>query len=412
MRTRNWISVLFGLLLAFAGAAPGWSQQTIKIAYTDPLSGPFAQVGDANLKQMQYILDFINAKGGALGKKFELVPFDNKSQPSDALIALKSATDQNMPFIMQCSGSNIAAALIDGVNKHNDRNPDNRIIYLNCGAVAPELTNEQCSFWHFRFDLHAAMKAEVMVRALPKDTTKVYLINQDYLFGQSVQRELRTYLGKLRPDVQIVGDELIPLGKIKDFSPYITKIKASGAQALMTGNWGPDMNLLIKAGIDAGADLRYYTFYAHLAGGPTAIGAAGENRVLSVMPFSENVAAETGNTEAEAFIKGFRDKHKFEFTSAGFRTIFEYLQAAVNKAGAVDATKIAFALEGMSMRDFLGFETTMRKADHQLIGEYFVGTFKKGVKYDAENTGLGWATSATILAKDIDQPNTCKMKRP
>ncbi|WP_422030207.1 branched-chain amino acid ABC transporter substrate-binding protein [Reyranella sp.] len=412
MRVRNGISILLGLVLAVAGMGAASAQQTIKVAYTDPLSGPFAQVGDANLKQMQYIIDFINAKGGALGKKFELVPFDNKSQPSDALIALKSATDQNMPFIMQCSGSNIAAALIDGVNKHNDRNPDNRIIYLNCGAVAPELTNEQCSFWHFRFDLHAAMKAEVMVRALPKDTTKVYLINQDYLFGQSVQRELKTYLAKLRPDVQIVGDELIPLGKIKDFSPYITKIKASGAQALMTGNWGPDMNLLIKAGIDAGADLRYYTFYAHLAGGPTAIGAGGENRVLSVMPFSENVSVETGNKDAEAFTKGFRDKHKFDFTSAGFRTIFEYLQAAVNKAGALDATKIAYALEGMSIRDFLGFETTMRKADHQLIGEYFVGTFKKGVKYDAEGTGLGWATEATILAKDIDQPNSCKMKRP
>ena len=412
MRIRNGISILLGLALAIAFGSAASAQQTIKVAYTDPLSGPFAQVGDANLKQMQYIIDFINAKGGALGKKFELVPFDNKSQPSDALIALKSATDQNMPFIMQCSGSNIAAALIDAVNKHNDRNPDNRIIYLNCGAVAPELTNEQCSFWHFRFDLHAAMKAEVMVRALPKDTTKVYLINQDYLFGQSVQRELRNFLTKLRPDVQIVGDELIPLGKIKDFSPYITKIKASGAQALMTGNWGPDMNLLIKAGIDAGADLRYYTFYAHLAGGPTAIGAGGENRVLSVMPFSENVSVETGNKEAEAFTKGFRDKHKFDFTSAGFRTIFEYLQAAVNKAGAVDATKIAYALEGMSIRDFLGFETTMRKADHQLIGEYFVGTFKKGVKYDAEGTGLGWATEATILAKDIDQPNTCKMKRP
>lgn len=412
MRSRNWISVLLGVLLAIGGATTGWAQQTIKVAYTDPLSGPFAQVGDANLKQMQYIIDFINAKGGALGKKFELVPFDNKSQPSDALIALKSATDQNMPFIMQCSGSNIAAALIDGVNKHNDRNPDNRIIYLNCGAVAPELTNEQCSFWHFRFDLHAAMKAEVMVRALPKDTTKVYLINQDYLFGQSVQREVKNFLTKLRPDVQVVGDELIPLGKIKDFSPYITKIKASGAQALMTGNWGPDMNLLIKAGVDAGADLRYYTFYAHLAGGPTAIGAGGENRVLSVMPFSENVATEIGNAEAEAFIKGFRDKHKFEFTSAGFRTIFEYLQAAVNKAGSVDATKIAYALEGMSIKDFLGFETTMRKADHQLVGEYFVGLFKKGVKYDAENTGLGWATEVTVLAKDIDQPNTCKMKRP
>jgi len=243
---------ILGLL--FSGR-PVLAEDTIKLAYTDPFSGPFASGGDEFLKAFQFIIARKNAAGGALGKKFELVPFDNKSQPSDALIALKSATDQNMPFIMQCSGSNIAAALIDATNKHNERNPDNRIIYLNCGAVAPELTNEQCSFWHFRFDLHAGMKAEVMVRALPKDTTKVYLINQDYLFGQSVQREVKNYLTKLRPDVQVVGDELIPLGKIKDFSPYITKIKAAGAQALITGNWGPDMNLLIKAGVDAGADL-------------------------------------------------------------------------------------------------------------------------------------------------------------
>ncbi len=391
MLRSKWLTPFFGIVLAIACGGHALAQGTIKVAYTDPLSGPFAQVGDANLKQMQYIIDYINAKGGALGKKFELVPFDNKSQPSDALIALKSATDQNMPFIMQCSGSNIAAALIDGVNKHNDRNPDNRIIYLNCGAVATELTNEQCSFWHFRFDLHVGMKAEVMVRSLPKEVKKVYLINQDYLFGQ---------------------DELIPLGKIKDFSPYITKINASGAQALLTGNWGPDMNLLIKAGVDAGADLRYYTFYAHLAGGPTAIGVGGDNRVLAVMSFGENVAPEIGNAEAEAFTKAFREKHKFDFSAAGFRTIFEYLQGAVNKAGSVDPTKIALAMEDLTVKDFLGFETRMRKEDHQIISEYFVGTFKKGVKYDAEGTGLGWATSATILAKDVDQPNTCKMKRP
>jgi len=250
--------VAFAALASLSGAAQ--AQGTIKIAYTDPLSGPFAQVGDQNLKQFQYIIDYINAKGGALGRKFELVAFDNKSQPSDALIALKSATDQNIPIIMQCSGSNIAAALIEGVEKHNARNPESRIVYVNCGAVATELTNEQCSYWHFRFDVHVAMKAEILARALPKDVTKVYLLNQDYLFGQSVQRDVKAYLAKLRPDVQVVGDELIPLGKIKDFSPYITKIKASGAQALLTGNWGPDMTLLIKAGMDAGLDLRYYTF--------------------------------------------------------------------------------------------------------------------------------------------------------
>ncbi len=222
--------------------------------------------------------------------------------------------------------------------------------------MATELTNEKCSFWHFRFDANSAMKAEVMVRALPKDITKIYLLNQDYLFGQSVQRDVKASLAKIRPDVQVVGDELIPLGKVKDFAPYITKIKASGAQALLTGNWGPDMNLLIKAGIDAGVDLRYYTMYAHLAGGPTAIGPAGDGKVFSVMSFGENVAPEIGNKEAETWTAAFREKYPFDFSSAGFRTIFEYLQEATKKAGSVDATKIAFALEGMQHKDFIGFD--------------------------------------------------------
>jgi branched-chain amino acid transport system substrate-binding protein len=301
-RIKQITSTLLAIGLAFwTGTAS--AQATIKVMYTDPLSGPFAQVGDQNLQQFKYIIDYINGRGGAIGRKFELVSFDNKSQPSEALLALKSATDQNIPIIMQCSGSNIAAALIEGVDKHNERNPTNRIVYVNCGAVATELTNEKCSFWHFRMDAHVGMKAETMVRALPKDVTKVYLLNQDYLFGQSVQRDIKTFLGKVRPDVKIVGDELIPLGKVKDFSPYITKVKASGAQALITGNWGPDMTLLIKSGMDSGLDIRYYTMYAHLGGGATAIGPAGNGKVRSVMSFHENIAVETGKTDTEGWTK-------------------------------------------------------------------------------------------------------------
>jgi len=394
------------------GVGDALAQTTIKVAYTDPLSGPFAQVGDQNLQQLKYIIDWVNGRGGALGRKFELVAFDNKSQPSDALLALKSATDQNMPFIMQCSGSNIAAALIEAVDKHNERNPENRIIYVNCGAVATELTNEKCSYWHYRMDAHVGMKAETMVRALPKDVTRVYLLNQDYLFGQSVQRDVKTFLAKLRPDVKVVGDELIPLGKVKDFSPYVSKIKASGAQALLTGNWGPDMTLLIKAGMDAGLDIRYYTMYAHLGGGATAIGPQGNGKVRSVMAFHENIAVETNKTDTEGWTRQFRAQHKFDFYAAGFRTIFEFLQAAINKAGSTDPNKIAAALEGLTITDLLGYQVTMRKDDHQILSEYFVGVFTKGVKYDSEGTGLGWKTEVTVPAKDLDQPNTCKMKRP
>ena len=83
--------------------AQAQAKPTIKLVYTDPLSGPFAQVGDANLKQWQYVISYINATGGALGRKFELIPFDSKTQPAEALLALKAATDMNAPFLVHCS---------------------------------------------------------------------------------------------------------------------------------------------------------------------------------------------------------------------------------------------------------------------------------------------------------------------
>ena len=410
--TRKGLNFLVAVVTTALLSVSAQAAETIKIAYTDPLSGPFAQVGDQNLAQMQYIIDYINSKGGALSRKFELLSFDNKSQPSEALIALKTITDQNVPIVMQCSGSNIAAALIDAVEKHNDRNPDNRVVYVNCGAVATELTNEKCSFWHFRFDAHVAMKSQMLVQALAPDEKKVYLLNQDYLFGQSVQRDVKTFLSKLRPDVQVVGDELIPLGKVKDFSSYITKIKSSGAQALITGNWGPDMSLLIKAGMDAGLPVKYYTLYAHLGGGPTAIGPAGDGKVIVIQAFNENIPVETGNAALENWTREFRATHDFDFYAAGFRTIFEFIQAGFNKASSTDPLKFAQALEGLTLTDMTGHEITMRKDDHQVLGAYFAAVFSKGVKYDSEKTGLGWKTLTTVEGKDLAQPTTCQMKRP
>jgi branched-chain amino acid transport system substrate-binding protein len=410
--TRKALNFLAALVTTALLSISAQAAETIKIAYTDPLSGPFAQIGDQNLAQLQYIIDYINSKGGALGRKFELVSFDNKSQPSEALLALKTITDQNIPIVMQCAGSNIAAALIDAVEKHNARNPDNRVVYLNCGAVATELTNEKCSFWHFRFDAHVAMKSQMLVQALAPEEKKVYLLNQDYLFGQSVQRDVKMFLSKLRPDVQVVGDELIPLGKVKDFSSYITKIKASGAQVLITGNWGPDMTLLIKAGMEAGLDVKYYTLYAHLGGGPTAIGPAGNGKVAVMQAFNENIAVETGNTVLESWTRQFRETHDFDFYAAGFRTMFEFIQAAFNKAGTTDPLAFALALEGLTLTDMMGRQVTMRKEDHQLLTEYFAAVFSKEVKYDSEKTGLGWKTLTTVDAKDLAQPTTCQMKRP
>lgn len=403
-----------GAVLALSALVvrPALAADTIKIGYVDPFSGPFASGGDEFLKIFKVLFDRVNAKGGALGRQFELVPFDDKLQPAEALIALKNITDQNIPFVMQCTGSNVGAALIDGVSKHNARNPDNRVIYLNCGALATELTNEKCDFWHFRFAGSVEMRAAMRVRSLPKDVTKVYLLNQDYLFGQSVRADTKKWLGKLRPDIEIVGDELMPFGKVQDFSSYVTKIQASGAQSVITGNYNRDLNLLIKAAVDSGSTVRFDTYLAHLIGGPTAIGAAGENRLTSVYEYSSNVAVDLKVPEAEQFAIDWRKTHDTDFSTLPFMTMLDMLAAAINKAGSTDALKVALALEDMHAKDMVGQENIMRKDDHQLLMPYYAGVFTRDVKYDSEHTGFGWKTVATGSAADLTLPTTCKMKRP
>jgi branched-chain amino acid transport system substrate-binding protein len=402
-------TLVFSALLAIS---PSQAEDTIKIGYSEALSGVFAQVGDQGIKSIQYAIDGVNARGGVLGRRLELVPFDNKGQPSEALITMQKMLDENLPILLNCGPSNIASTLIAGVDKNNERNPDHRILYINCGGLAPELTNEQCSYWHFRSSAHAGMQAEVMVRALPKTINKVYLINQDYLFGQSAQRDLKAYLGKLRPDVQIVGEEMIPLGKVKDFSSYVAKIKSSGADALITGNWGPDLTLLIKAGMDTGLPVAYYTMLAHLAGTPTAIGPGGDGRVFSVLSFHENVATEVNDPKVTAFVEGFRKQHGFDYIFGDRYAAIELIADGIKKAGSTDPAKLAVAMEGITITDAAGAKATMRAEDHQLLMTYYGALFSKDVKYDSEKTGLGWKTAAVVKAADLGQPTTCKMKRP
>lgn len=399
--------------LSFNAGAAG----TIKIAVIDPLSGPFANVGESMVRHVQLAIDAVNARGGVLGgTKFELIALDSKSSPQEAQLALKQAIDQGAQFVNQTNGSNVAAALIDAVNKNNERNPDKHVIYLNTGAVDPALTNDKCSFWHFRFDADVDMKMAALTDAIAqnKGIRKIYLINQDYSFGQAVQKAAREMLAKKRPDIKVVGDELHPLGKIKDFAPYIAKIKATGADSVLTGNWGNDMTLLVKASRDAGYKPEFYTYYAGGLGTPTALGDAGVGHLRQVTQFHTNI----GSDMATKLVSTYKDKYKeakddYYFTTHGIA--IEMLAKAIDQAKSTDAVKVAKALENAKHNHASG-QVAMRADNHQLIQPLYVSTYVKAdgktVKFDVERTGNGFKTDARVEGKDTIQPTTCKMVRP
>jgi branched-chain amino acid transport system substrate-binding protein len=402
-------------------AAFGAQAQNIKVAYIDPLSGAFANVGEQGLAEFRFAVDRINARGGVLGgRKLEVIGFDNKVSPQEALNQLKRVIDQDIHFITQGNGSNVAGALIEAVNRHNERNPGKEILFLNYAAVDPAFTNEKCSFWHFRFDANADMKMESLTTYMAgqKNIKKVYLINQDYSFGQAVKKAAREYLARKRPDIQIVGDDLHPLGQVKDFSPYVAKIKASGADSVITGNWGNDMSLLVKAGRDAGLDVTWYTYYAGGLGTPTAMGEAAAGKVKVIAEYHSNVA----NNKAAQWDADYRKqapKGNPDFYFLRGKIMWEMLAKAIDQAKSADPKAVALALEGMHFQGDLG-EVEMRKSDHQLIQPLYVLTLVKSAakggpkeaKIDMEGSGLAPVTDARLEAFTSAQPTSCVMKRP
>ena len=402
--------VIFMLCAAmlFAGSA----QAQIKIAVIEPLSGPFANLGDYVVKSLREIADEVNAAGGLLGgQKVEFVPFDSKGSPQEALSVLQAATDQGIRYITQGTSSAIAGALIEALNKNNSRNPDKSVLFLDFATLNPELTNAKCSFWHFRFLPHTDMKMEALTNymATDKSITKVYVIGQDYAHGHQVSRAANAMLAKKRPDIKVVGDEFHPLGKVKDFSPYIAKIKASGADTVISGNLGNDLVLLVKAAREAGLNVKFYTYFAGLLGTPTAMGESGADDVYQITEWHMNATP----NKYEQFALKFKKKYGLEPFTMQLNKQMQMFFKAVTDAKSADPVKVALALEDMRIKD--GAEDLwMRKADHQLVEPLFISVFTKagtgGVKYDVENTGFGFKTMAAVAKTDV--PTSCAMKRP
>ena len=160
---------LNALALAASLASTGApAADTIKLAYLEPLSGGMANVGEEGAHNFQFVIDQLNAAGGALGRKFELVPLDNKLSPQESLIQLKTIIDQKIQYVTQGQGSSVAGALIEALNKHNERNPESRVLFLNYAAVDPDLTNSKCSFWHFRLDANTDRPVERQHETTPQ----------------------------------------------------------------------------------------------------------------------------------------------------------------------------------------------------------------------------------------------------
>ena len=394
-------------------ALPASAADPIRFALIEPLSGPFANIGNSGLHGFQASFERINAQGGVLGRPLELVPFDNKSSPQESGLQVQAAIDRGIRYILQAAGSNNGHAITEAVLKHNSRNPERPVLYLNFGALDPALTDEKCHFWHFRFVPHGHMIMAALTDSVARNTKikRVYLINQDYVWGHSVAKDAKEMLAAKRPDIEIVGEDLHPLGKVKDFAPYIAKVTAAKADAIVTGNWGNDLALLVKAANSVRLTVEIHAPLAALQGTPAMIGDAGADRVHAAVFWHPNLE----NTGLLPFAQAFKTKYKEDWTWLPMYILPDVVASAMRKAGSDDPSKVAVALEGIRLNGPTG-EVWMRAEDHQMTMPIYATVFTRvgqpGVKYDSENTGLGWKTEGMLDMTSKPPPVVCRIQRP
>jgi branched-chain amino acid transport system substrate-binding protein len=417
---RLWLVGILCLSFSVNAQTPSIQLPPVQLALIEGMSGPFANTGEAVLRNLVWAVERVNARGVVAtqeGKRrLVLNRYDSKGQSEEALTSLRSAIDSGAQFVLQGNSSANAAVLVDAIQKHNEREPQKRVLFLNYAAVDPALTQEKCNFWHFRFDAHADMRMAALMQVLKQDTKlkSVYLIGQDYSFGQSVLREAKLQLEKLRPDIQLAGEELHPMGRVKDFLPYATKIKASGAQAVITGNWGNDLSFLVKAAKDVGYEGKFYTFYGNALGAPAAMGDAGVGKVLAVAEWMPNVPG----AESAKFYQSFKQrfvKPSEDYLHLRMQLMVEALVQSIEKAGQTDPLAVALQLENAEV-SMAGQRGKMRAMDHQFQQPMVVAMMAKqggpDVPFDVEGSGYGFKVIRQFKAQELELPTVCKMNRP
>ena len=395
--------------LALLSSLPAWAQETVRIAYIDPLSGSLASTGRLGEQHFRFAIDRINAAGSAgPGRKLELVPLDNEVSPEKSLTLMRKAIDDGVRYLTQGNGSSVAFALTDAIARHNRREPAKSMMFLNYAAVDPGLTNDKCNWWHFRFDADVDMKMRALTDYLVSQpqVRKVYIFNPDYSFGQSVEKAATEMLANRRPDLQVVGTERVPLGRVKDFTPYVQKMQAAGADAVVTGNWGADLALLAKAASDTGYKGAFYTYYLGSTDVISGVG-SGSRGYAQISEWHANVGA----PEIEEMARAFEAKYGQAFFYWRVVQQMDMLAAAMKQANSSDPLKVGQVLATMKHKGPLG-EATMREDNHQLLMPMFVSVLEPGQKIVFPEINMGFRTVARIEPEAQRLPTTCRFQAP
>ena len=366
-------TVIMSAVLCFALlAGSAWAGGVVKFGVCETRSGAFKSNGDRILWGVQAALKEINDAGGLLGKKVELVVADNQMKGPIAVQKVKQMIlKDKVEVIIQGSSSGVGGAIAQTMPRY-------RKIYLDTNAAAMGITGANFTPYTFRTCLNAGMHVKALAAYFAKKgLKKVFLINQDYSWGHDVAKYFELAIAKAAPGTKVVGKVFHKVFN-KDFAPYISKIQASGADYVISGNWGTDLTQLIvqarQMGLNVPIGCAFLDDDAVMAiAREKAKGAVTANAYILGLDRPEARAME------DAYHKSSGGKWPSFVSYTAYMGVKMYAKA-VTKAGSFDVEKIIKAFEGLSIAGPAG-AMTMRPQDHQIQTPVVIGEYAAKTKY-------------------------------
>jgi branched-chain amino acid transport system substrate-binding protein len=409
----SWRAIGLAGLMAVGGAE--LRAEPLKLAVIESLSGGQAAIGKSFLTAINFGLQRLNDEK-VWPDGIKLMEYDNQGGPSEAADKLKAAINDGAHIIIQGASSAIGGQITGDVMKHNLRNPGKEVMYFNIGAEAMEFTGSKCHFYHFRWNGNAEIRLRTLLTAM-KDADvlgkKAYVIGQNYSWGHDVQKLVKHYAAF--GGYTLVGDVIHDVNRIQDFAPYVAKIKETGPDTVITGNWSSDLLLLMKAAGDSGLKVRFATYWLDQPGniGNAGASAIGHYNVSAFYPDANGAATEKFTEEFRAKT-GATPILNQALTVNGIWGLGEALKKLKAGPGAkVSVKQIAFAKEDISVQTPMG-EVVMRKEDHQALIPLAVAVVSKDAKHKVDGTDMGFKVVRLVSGKDAAGPvqPECKMERP
>jgi branched-chain amino acid transport system substrate-binding protein len=359
---RIMLSILCVACMVMLLSSPIWAQQKpIRILSLYPTSGGMKASSEQWTYGEKVAIEEVNAQGGINGRKIELIIEDSQLKPEVAVSkAQKYLLDGKVDIIIG-AGSNVVKPLQDLAKQYN--------VLLVMAAHADVETGKNFNYNSVRLAWNTSMLARAIVGYVAKylpDKKKFYLLNQDYAYGRDFAANYKKELARQIPGSQVVGEDYPPLMS-KDVSPFLTKVKMSGADAILSSSWGLDASVMLKQRLELGVKA--------IVVNPA---------VVDPTIIRENPEAASGSYGCDTWFNTSTSKESLEFLASWKKIVKDpdhplptnlaareyiatkFLLEGIKKAGSTEVSKVIPALESVKMKTITG-DVFMRACDHQLI---------------------------------------------